>query len=66
MKETTVNVQTGEESTRDFTAEEVKQTTDCSVIENAVNAAAIAKLEAKAALFNKLGITEEEAKLLLG
>ncbi len=66
MKETTVDVQTGEESTRDFTAEEVKQIADTSAIENAVNADAIAKLEAKSALFSKLGITKEEAKLLLG
>jgi len=66
MKETTIDVQTGEESTRDFTVEEVRQIADSSAIENAVDAAAIAKLEAKAALFSKLGITKEEAKLLLG
>jgi hypothetical protein len=66
MKEIIVDVETGVESVRDFTAEEVKQIAETSAIENAVNADALTKLEAKSALFSKLGITKEEAKLLLG
>jgi hypothetical protein len=66
MKETTIDVQTGEKSTRDLTPDEVDQIKQTSEIEKAVNAESIAKLAAKNALFVKLGITQDEAKLLLG
>jgi hypothetical protein len=66
MKETTIDVQTGEKSTRDLTPAEVDQIKQTSEIEKAVNAESIAKLAAKNALFVKLGITQDEAKLLLG
>jgi hypothetical protein len=64
MKETIINVQTGEKSTRDFTAEEIEQIKETSKIEKAVNENAVAKLAAKNALFTRLGITAEEGKLL--
>lgn len=60
------NIETGETTFRDYTPEEIAQV-------EAEQAEAIAKLEAKAtkatekaALLAKLGITAEEAQLLLG
>jgi hypothetical protein len=66
MKEVSIDVQTGEKSTRDFTAEEIEQIKEIKEIEKAVNDNTLAKLAAKNALFVKLGITQDEAKLLLG
>ena len=61
-----VNCETGEEILRDATAEEIAQ-----IELDAANAAAAkAESEAKAAqrqaLLSRLGITEEEARILLG
>ena len=61
-----VNVETGEEIEREMTAAEIQQ-----LETDAVNFAQKIKTEeakaaAKAALLERLGITEEEAKLLLG
>ena len=59
------NIQTGEVTEREMTSEEIAQ----KVIDQAVETARIAETEAKAtakaALLTKLGITAEEAKLLL-
>jgi hypothetical protein len=52
------NVQTGEITTEPLTNEEVSQRQLLAVKENEIS-------QAKAALLEKLGITEEEAKLLL-
>jgi hypothetical protein len=61
-----VNVETGEEIVRDATAEEIAQ----MKIEADNVLAEKAEIEAKAtekqALLDKLGITADEAKLLLG
>ena len=61
-----VNCTTGEEIVRDATAEEISQ----MELDAANDAARKAKIEAKAAqrqaLLNRLGITEEEARILLG
>jgi hypothetical protein len=65
MKEAIVDVQTGEKSTRDLTDVEIEQIRQTSEIEKTVNDNAAAKLQSKAALFEKLGITTEEARLLL-
>ena len=61
-----VNVETGEEIVRDANAEELAQ-----IELDAANAEARKQAEAQAAtarqaLLNKLGITAEEAQLLLG
>lgn len=64
MKEISIDVQSGQKSTRDFTDEEIEQIKQTSEIEKAVNDNALAKLAAKNALFTKLGITAEEGKLL--
>lgn len=60
------NIETGEAIERDMTAEEVAQwEADQAANEAAANEAAAAA-SAKAALLAKLGITAEEAALLLG
>lgn len=65
-KEKIVNVATGEETWRDYTPAEIAEVekAQAEAAEQAVKAAEAAA--AKAVLLTKLGITEEEAKLLLG
>jgi hypothetical protein len=68
-KEKIVNIETGEETWRDYTPEEVAQV-EAAQAEAAAEAAQLAaeiadKEAARQALLDKLGITEEEAKLLL-
>lgn len=61
-----VNTETGEEIVRDINAEELAQLEADQAAQKAANEAK-AKAEAdKAALLARLGITEDEAKLLLG
>jgi len=61
-----VNAETGEEIIRDMNAEELAQyELDKSNAKAAADAVA-AKAAEKAALLKRLGITEEEAALLLG
>jgi hypothetical protein len=60
-----VNVQTGEEIIRDATADEIAQMELDAANALARKAEAEAKATAKAALLTQLGITEEQAKLLL-
>jgi hypothetical protein len=61
-----VNCETGEEIIRDANADEIAQMELDAANNAAQKAQAEAKAIAKAALLNKLGITAEEAKLLLG
>jgi acyl-CoA reductase-like NAD-dependent aldehyde dehydrogenase len=65
-KEKIVNAQTGEETWRDYTSEEIAQVerAQAEAAERAAKAAEAAT--ARQALLAKLGITEEEARLLLG
>lgn len=51
---------------RDMTADELKQFNADKAIYEAKQAEAEAKATAKAALLARLGITEEEARILLG
>ena len=60
-----VNCTTGEEIVRDANAEEIAQMEINSANYAAKEAEAEAKVTAKAALLEQLGITEEQAKLLL-
>ena len=64
------NVETGEIKEIELTAEEIKDIQERQELAAIRNAAAEAeaqvKAQAKAALLTKLGITEEEARLLLG
>lgn len=60
------NAETGEELEREATAEEIAQIEADKAKFEADKAEAEAKAAEKAALLAKLGITEDEAKLLLG
>jgi hypothetical protein len=61
-----VDAATGEETLRDYTAKEIAEV-EKSIADNEARAKAQSiKAEAKAALLDKLGITEDEARLLLG
>jgi hypothetical protein len=60
-----VNCQTGEEIVRDANAEEIAQMELDAANAAAKQAEAEATATAKAALLTQLGITEEQAKLLL-
>lgn len=65
LKIKTVNAETGEETFRDMNADELAQLAKDVAQREAIEAAE-AKAEAdKAALLAKLGITADEAKLLL-
>ena len=59
------NCETGEEIIRDANAEEIAQMEIDSQKLTSEQAEATAKATAKAALLTQLGITEEQAKLLL-
>lgn len=61
-----VNAETGEEVERPMTAAEFKQYQVEQANHEAVLSEREAKATAKAALLERLGITEEEAVLLLG
>ena len=60
-----VNVETGEEIVRDATTEEIAQMSIDAADDKAAKDAIQAKATAKAALLTQLGITAEQAKLLL-
>lgn len=64
-----IDVQTGEEIIREYTAEEVKQMEEAKKIEEALILEKKAKDDLKASAINKLldlGLTEDEAKAFLG
>ena len=60
-----VNVETGEEIIRDANAEELAQMEADKAAVAAAEATAAQKAAEKSALLARLGVTEEEAKLLL-
>ncbi len=66
MKRIEHNIETGEIIERDFNAEELAQYQKDLAAQEAAKAEQTAKAEQRAALLERLGITEEEAKLLLG
>ena len=66
MKITIHNVETGEIIEREMNAEELSQWEAIQATADAEVAEAAAKEAARQALLDKLGITAEEAKLLLG
>lgn len=64
-KEKIVNINTGEETWRNYTPTEIAEVEKTRIeITNRI-AELAAKDAARKAIFDKLGITEEEAKLLL-
>jgi hypothetical protein len=60
-----VNAETGEEIEREMNAEELAQLELDKVAEAELRAEATAKADARAAVLAKLGLTADEAKLLL-
>ena len=61
-----VNVETGEEIIREFNAAELKQIEIDKLAQAKLKAEAEAKAAQRQALLSRLGITEEEARILLG
>jgi len=61
-----VNCETGEEIVRDATAQEIAQIEVYAAQELAEKAEAEAKATTKAAILDRLGLTADEAKLILG
>jgi len=61
-----INAETGEEIEREMNAEELAQWEADQASAAARQAAEAAKAAERAALLSKLGITEDEARLLLG
>lgn len=59
------NVETNEISYRDFTPEELAQAEIDEIASNEAKEKEAAKLAEKNAILEKLGLTEDEAKLLL-
>lgn len=64
-KEKIVNVATGEETWRNYTSEEIAKVEAAQAEAAQRQAEAETRAAQRAALLDKLGITEEEAKLLL-
>jgi F0F1-type ATP synthase membrane subunit b/b' len=64
-KEKIVDAKSGKETWRDYTAEEIAEVEAAKVKAAEIQAEAEAKATQKAALLDRLGITEDEAKLLL-
>ena len=65
-KEKIVNVETGEESFRELSAEEIQQI-EIAQAEASARAALIAEqAAARRAIFERLGLTDEEVKLIFG
>lgn len=61
-----VNAETGEETLRDMNTAELEQLAKDIAEREAIEAAEAKEAAAKAALLKRLGITAEEAQLLLG
>jgi hypothetical protein len=61
-----INCTTGEEIIRDANAEEIAKMETIQAMEVIIKAEAEAKAAQRQALLNRLGITEEEARILLG
>jgi hypothetical protein len=61
-----VNCETGEVTERPLTQEEISANEAAADQQEAAEAEAAVKATAKTALLEKLGISEDEAKLLLG
>lgn len=60
------NIETGEVEVREMNAKELAQLEADKAAGDAIKAAEAAKAAEKAALLDRLGITEQEAALLLG
>ena len=61
-----VNCETGEEIVRDATAQEIAQMEVYAAQELAEKAQVEAKAKTKAAILDRIGLTADEAKILIG
>lgn len=66
MKIVEINCETGEEIVRDMTPEELANANERKAKVEAEQAEAEVKAAARQAILDRLGLTEEEARLLLG
>lgn len=66
MKIVEINCETGEEIVRDMTPEELADANERKAKVEAEQAEAEVKAAARQAILDRLGLTEDEAKLLLG
>jgi hypothetical protein len=66
LQEKIINIQTNEITYRDYTPEEMAEIETAKQLREAEIADLAIKEAARAALLDKLGITADEAKLLLG
>ncbi len=66
MTKLIINCETGETIERELNGEELAQQAKDEAETKKAEAEAKAKAEARAAILERLGITEEDAKLLLG
>lgn len=64
-KEKIINLETGEVTWRDYTPEEIAEMEESAKRAERDAAIIAEKIAARKAIFDKLGITEDEAKLLL-
>lgn len=64
-KEKIINVATGEETWRDYTDAEMVEVEEAQAKADAIATEQAEKEAARKAIFDKLGLTEEEAQLLL-
>lgn len=64
-KEKIIDLQTGEEIWRDYTEAEIAEVEKAQAEAAKLAAKALAAATAKSALLQRLGVSEEEAKLLL-
>lgn len=65
MKIVEINCETGEEIVRDMTSEELADVNERKAKIEAEQTEVAAKVAARQAILDRLGLTEEEAKLLL-
>lgn len=66
MKIVEINCETGEEIVRDMTPEELADANERKAKVEAEQAEAEAKAAARQVILDRLGLTEDEARLLLG
>lgn len=65
-QEKIINIETGEETWRDYTPAEIAQVEKAQTEAAAKSAEQAEKDAARMVIFNKLGLTEDEVKVLLG
>ena len=66
MKEIILDIVTNEISEQDYSPAQIKEAQEAQANAETLKKDAAAKAEQRAALLERLGLTEEEAKLLLG